>query len=369
MLSYRPAGDKAWNYVRPLPAVASFLYMKPQGSNIYECVVLDGLPSKVTSNSSDPPNSFHTSDLFSPHPTIPNAWKFLGRSDDRVTLMNGEKVLPLPFEHQVRQNEFVREALVFGIGKAIPGILIVPSEKALTLSEEDMFENIWPSIESANSHGEGFSQICREMVKMLAVGSEYPCTDKGTIIRAASYRQFSEVIESVYAEFENGPQDSTRQKLVLDVSELESYLLDMLKLRFGHDALTNTTDFFDAGVDSLQAITLWGSLKRELDIGAAVLGRNVVFEYPNVKSLAAHLYALRTGLEVQTEDELETMVELIEKYSSFDKHIPGSDQVHHEVVVRYPYSRGLRSLVLNHPLSLSCSQAPLALLEHTSSPN
>src|SRR4051794_8798126 len=105
MLSSRSSEDKAWNYLRPLPAVAKFLYFEPQGPDTYECVVLDGLPSKVVSNSSNPPNSFRTKDLFSPHPTIPNAWKYLGRSDDRVTLVNGEKVLPLPFEHQVRQNE------------------------------------------------------------------------------------------------------------------------------------------------------------------------------------------------------------------------------------------------------------------------
>jgi acyl carrier protein len=316
MTSARSPEDKAWNYLRPLPAVSKFLHFQPQGPDAYECVVLDGLPSKVVSNSSNPPDSFHTSDLFSPHSTIPNAWKYLGRSDDRVTLVNGEKVLPVPFEHQVRQNEFIREALVFGIGKSIPGILIIPSEKASILPEDELSEKIWRSVESANRRVEGFSQVSREMMKVLPVGAEYPCTDKGTLIRAASYRQFADVIESVYERFENGAGDRECEKLVLSKAELESYLLELFKTKLGLETLTKTMDFFDAGVDSLQAITLWGSLKREVDLGTATPGQNVVFEYPNVKSLAEHLYALRTGIGHRQDDELEFMAKLLQKYSS-----------------------------------------------------
>jgi hypothetical protein len=335
MLSSRSPEDKAWNYLRPLPAVAKFLYFEPQGSDTYECIVLDGLPSKVVSNSSNPPNSFRTSDLFSPHPTIPNAWKYLGRSDDRVTLMNGEKVLPLPFEHQIRQNEFIREALVFGIGKSIPGILVIPSEKASALSEYELYERVWRSVESANRRVEGFSQVSREMVKILPVGTDYPCTDKGTLIRAASYKKLADVIESVYERFENGAADDKGEKLVMGAAELESYLLQAFKTKLGFDELTSTTDFFDAGVDSLQAITLWGLLKREVDLGSATLGQNVVFEYPNVKFLAEHLHALRTGIEIRQDDELEVMAELVQKYSSFADHVPGPDQVDGQVVVSF----------------------------------
>ena len=344
MTSARSPDDKAWNYLRPLPAVAEFLDFQPRSAGAYECVVLDGLPSKVVSNSSDPPNSFHTSDLFSPHPAIPTGWKYLGRSDDRVTLVNGEKVLPVPFEHQVRQNQFVREALVFGIGKSIPGILIIPSEKASAIPEDELFENIWRSVEAANRRVEGFSQVSREMAKILSVGADYPCTDKGTLIRAASYRKFADIIESVYERFEKGAEDREGQKLVMNTAELELYLLELFKTKLGLETLTKTTDFFDAGVDSLQAITLWGSLRREVDLGIATPSQNVVFEYPNVKSLAEYLYALRTGIELRHDDELEVMAELVQKYSSFVKHVPGPEQVGGQVVVSYRTSSPYQSL-------------------------
>lgn len=84
--SNRPVDDKYWNYLEPPPHVAPYLYWHPYAEGFYECVVLDGHGGKEVSNSDDPPNSFHTSDLFEPHPSLPNRWKFVGRIDDRITL-------------------------------------------------------------------------------------------------------------------------------------------------------------------------------------------------------------------------------------------------------------------------------------------
>jgi thioester reductase-like protein len=329
MTSYRDQDDKAWNYLRPLPSVAPFLLMSPQGDGSSECICLDGLPAKVTSNSSDPPNSFRTSDTFLPHPTIPNAWKYLGRIDDRVTLVNGEKVLPVPIEHQVRQNEYVREALVFGIGRAFPGMLIVPSDKAIGMNKSEIFEKAWSNIELANTKAEGFSQIQKEMVEVLEPCADYPATDKGTMIRLASYRTFGDVIDSVYDRFESAAVTESGNKLSLGFSELKTYLLRLFSNELHLGGLEENTDFFDAGVDSLQAIKARSFLKRGLNLGTSDLDQNVVFEHPSVEKLAAHLFALRTGEKVEQEDEIHTMSQLIQKYSSFEKHL----QPRREVII------------------------------------
>ncbi|TVY93810.1 Adenylate-forming reductase [Lachnellula willkommii] len=327
MTSYRDQDDKAWNFLRPLPSIARFLQMAPQGDGSYECICLDGLPAKVTSNSSEPPNSFRTSDTFLPHPTIPNAWKYLGRIDDRVTLVNGEKVLPVPFEHQVRQNEYVREALIFGIGRAFPGILIVPSEKAIGMSKAEIFEKAWPSIVLANTKAEAFSQIQEEMVEILEPCADYPATDKGTMIRLASYRKFADVIDAVYDRFESGAVTESGDKLSLDFDELKAYLLRLFSTELRLTDLAESTDFFDAGVDSLQAIKARSFLKRELDLANSELDQNVVFEHPSVEKLAAHLFALRTGEELELEDEIHAMSQLIQKYSSFESHLQPRQEV------------------------------------------
>lgn len=71
----RPQGDPTWNYLRPSPHVLLYLYMRHVEENIHECVILDGFPNKLVSNSDDPPNSFYSSGLLTPHPNIPGAWK------------------------------------------------------------------------------------------------------------------------------------------------------------------------------------------------------------------------------------------------------------------------------------------------------
>jgi hypothetical protein len=334
MTSFRPAEDKAWNYVRPLPKVEPYIHMAPRGPNIFECVVLDGLPSKVVSNCDVPPRSFNTSDLFSPHPTIRNAWKYLGRLDDRVTLVNGEKVLPVPYEHQIREHELVREACVFGVGRALPGLVIVPSEKALGMSKKDLLDSLWPVVAAANARVESFSHISPEMIEILDVRADYPCTDKGTMIRAAFYKKFEGLINSIYLRFEAPAAGKSEGGLALDRDQLKHYLYGIFAGKLGFEGLDDSSDFFEAGVDSLQAITVRGIMMRELDFGTKALGQNVVFEYPNVPALAEHLYSLRTGEKSTQTDEIEVMRQLIQKYSTFNRHVPGSDIPDGEVVVR-----------------------------------
>jgi Phosphopantetheine attachment site len=343
MTSFRPVEDKAWNYVRPLPAVEPYIYMAPRAPNTFECVVLDGLPSKVVSNCDDPPRSFNTSDLFSPHPTIRNAWKYLGRLDDRVTLVNGEKVLPIPYEHQIRENELVREACVFGVGRALPGLIIIPSEKAIGMSKIEILESLWPVVQAANARVESFSHISPEMIEILNVGAEYPCTDKGTMIRAAFYKKFEDLINDIYLRFEAPAASRTEGGLVLDRDELKTYLSVIFTDKLGFEGLSDSSDFFEAGVDSLQAITARGIMMRELDLGSNALGQNVVFEYPNISALAEHLFSLRTGEEMDQTDEIEVMRQLINKYSTFSRHVAGPNVPDREVVVSTFLSFGLLS--------------------------
>lgn len=336
MTSFREPEDKAWNYMRPLPLPKKYMRMIPRGGNTFECMVVDGLPSKSTSNSDDPPGSYYTRDIFTPHPTIPDAWKYLSRLDDRVTLINGEKVLPIPYEHTVRQHELVQEAVVFGVDRAVPGLMVVPSAKTASLPREEVRRALLPTIELANARAEEFGRIAPEMIEMLDAGTEYPRTDKDSVIRAAFYRTFAGQIEDVYRRFE-APQlgaGSTALR-ALGYEELVQYLLDLFRNNMDKASLEPTTDFFEGGVDSRQAITARAQITRELDVGGKPVGSNVVFEYPSVEQLARYLYALRTGsAEDDGEDgEIAAMAELIEKYSDFEPRKSGPVEIDGETLV------------------------------------
>ncbi|KAH7120451.1 hypothetical protein EDB81DRAFT_847774 [Dactylonectria macrodidyma] len=344
-----PAIDKAWNYVRPLPKTKPYLLFDEITTGIYELVVLDGLTTKTTSNSDDPPNSFRTRDTFVKHPTLDDSWKYLGRLDDRVTLFNGEKVLPVPYEHRVRQSELVQECLVFGVGRAFPGLLIIPASQAGDKTSSELLDLLWPTIQDANEKAEQFGRVSREMVEVLPVGTEYPRTDKGTVIRAACYQHFEALIEDKYQKFEN---PDTTDRLALEMPELKEYLTKLLTERVGVTHLTDEMDFFDAGLDSLQAITARAHIVRELDLGGNVPGQNVVFEHPSVVQLATYVDSLRKGSTVQEKTETEIMQDLVAKYSSFEPFKRGTQVPDGEVVLLTGATGSLGAHVLSQLLAL-----------------
>ncbi|KAK7222781.1 hypothetical protein V2G26_010784 [Clonostachys chloroleuca] len=345
-----PKTDKYWNYVRPLEKVKPYLWFDEITPGIFELVVLDGLPTKTISNSDEPPNSYRTRDTFVKHPTIADAWKYLGRLDDRVTLFNGEKVLPVPYEHRVRQSELVQDCLVFGVGKAFPGLLIMPSEHAAATPAEELLDQLWPIIDDANEKGEQFGRISREMVAILPAGTAYPRTDKGTVIRAACYQHFNDLIESVYEKFETSADGGER--LALEGSELQDYLKNLFTERVGVQILDNETDFFAAGIDSLQAINARSHLVRELDLGGNVLGQNVVFDYPNITRLTEYLVSLRTGSTIVEKKEEEIMEELVAKYGKFEPFQAGTSVPEGEVVLLTGATGSLGAHILSQLLSL-----------------
>lgn len=314
--SVRPTGDLDWNYLRILPDVRKYVLMDEIATGIFECVALDGLRSKNTINSDDPPRSFRTRDLFMRHPTNPDLWRFVSRLDDRLTLVNGEKVLPIPMEGRIRQEGLVKEAIVFGDGKSLPGILIVKADVASHLSNVDFLERIWPAVEDANSRAESFSRIPKELIVILPADVAYAKTDKGTFIRAQVYAQFKDQIETAYANFESG--DDEVGTVALPLPELETYLLQRFREHLDVQ-LSATDDFFALGIDSLQCMKMWSLMKKELDFGGrqSQLGQNVLYETGNVQALARHIDGLRTGTMEQVKDTHQVMGGLVEKYSSF----------------------------------------------------
>lgn len=344
MTSFRPPGDKEWQYMRLFRPASDFTLMDEIAPGVFECVGLDGLPSKGPSNSkppysvSNPECSFRTADLFTRHPDPKksNYYKYLSRLDDRITLVNGEKLLPIPVEGRIRQDELVREAVMFGFQRTVPGLLIFRSnEKALDLSESEYLESVWPTIEAANSKAESFSRVPREMIIIKRGDVSYPRTDKGTSIRAQVYQHFAEDIDRCYEAFEKGAEAESGS-LQLDAAGIEQWLMAKFSQDFDINLPSVETDIFSAGVDSLQTTRLWRAIRKELDLGECEnLSQNIVFEKGTVQELGKHLYQLRTGAGASDgEDEFDVMAEMIDRYSSFAKHFPArNSRPESEVVV------------------------------------
>ena len=201
MTSNRPAGDKEWNWLRPPEALLPFLRWTKHG-DAYECVIADGWKSKVVSN--QPDGSYATRDLFVRHATKTDRFKYVGRLDDWLALVNGEKINPVQFEQTVLTDARVAEAVVFGAGQVAAGLVIVAAKGYDGVSEDEFIKLLQPTIDAANARAEAYAKIDREHIRVMRAEAinDCPKTDKGTVIRAAFYKKFEALIKSVYEDAE-----------------------------------------------------------------------------------------------------------------------------------------------------------------------
>ncbi|OBT64985.1 NRPS-like protein [Pseudogymnoascus sp. 23342-1-I1] len=261
--------------------------------------------------------SYATKDLFTPHPSIPNSWKYSARLDDTIALLNGEKVGPTDIEQAIRDNKYVREAVVFGNGKPQLGMMIIPSEDTIGIPENQILEYIWPVVESSNSVAPGYARVSVEMLKLLPASSTYPQTDKGTVIRQAFYKLFEKEIEEVYSRSElasstNAPSPEP---------EIRDFLKEEICNLNGQTKLDDDTDLFSIGLDSLQALQLRSLILKKLPISGKALAMNFVFDFPSVNALTEELVLLQDGQTSKSIPVQEQMAQLIEKYGGFQHHV------------------------------------------------
>ncbi|RMJ25467.1 NRPS-like enzyme [Aspergillus sp. HF37] len=313
----RDDGDDSWNFIRIYANIRKDVYMNPLGDGHYECVYLKSHPALSTSNSDFPtPGSWHSKDVFTPHPFIPDVWKYVTRIDDRITLVNGEKVLPLPIEGRIREDSLVREAVVVGVDRPIPGLLVFRATLGDHLSDEAYLDAIWPSIVDANSRAEKFSQITREMVALIPSDVEYPQTDKRSAIRSQVYSKFAHDIDEMYARLFGEHEGS----LQLDLPDLEDYLLSTFRDAAEVPLESLDTDFFTAGVDSLKAIQTRRIIQENLQLNGHQLCQNIVYSTGNIRRLARYLHTLANSEKVEETDERAVMKDLIDRFSRFHEH-------------------------------------------------
>ena len=287
----------------------------------YECVIADGWEEQGRLQPTGR-QSYATRDLFVRHPTKTDRFKYVGRLDDWLALVNGEKINPVQFEHTVQTDPHVAEAVVFGAGQIAAGLIIVPAKGHDDVTEDAFIALVQPTIDAANAQAEAYAKIDREHIRVLRAEAidDCPKTDKGTVIRAAFYKKFEALIKSVYEDAER----ATGGHLELDrdgtVAWLERLLVEILELDEAKAArLAEDTDFFAMGLDSLGAYRVFSRIIKTLDLGPRVseVAANVCFEYPNVAALASHLSALRSGGSYTKRTEIDEMQALIDRYGRF----------------------------------------------------
>lgn len=345
-------GPGDWNYLRFHPSVgASF---EPVAGDAYELVMRrdDDRPQTAFSiRGQEDVDHYRSNDLFTPHPTVPDAWRWRGRADDIIVFSNGEKTNPIAMEqHVVVQNPEVASAVVVGTRRFQPALLIElaagvvvgdndsgASQGGLldTARQADLIERIWPSIQEANRVAPAFARVDKALVLILPTDRPLIRAGKGTIQRAASIAQYAAEIDALYdnadvVDDKGDDDDPSREAPVAltDVESVRRFIRDSVdKVTDGFDSKTGAvqTDsteetFFDRGMDSLMALQLVRILRRGLH--RPDLGLSTIYSNPTVSQLQA---TITSGPEwdVHEDSDAKLMGPFLKTYSELIQQIRG----------------------------------------------
>lgn len=149
-------------------------------------------------------NVYPTKDLWHKHPTKPNHYFYEGRVDDLIVYKNVSKFNPLGFEEQLRTNPLVRCPIVIGNYRQQSALLVELEDPAKSLPQEEVLDQIWPTIEDANSIAPKHAIIQRTHVMFEKPEKPFQRTAKGTVQKLPTLRLYQEEIDELY--LKNGDQ-------------------------------------------------------------------------------------------------------------------------------------------------------------------
>ena len=313
------AVDKKWQYLRS--NASPYLKFEPQEDGLAELVILSSWPHMAKRNRDDGP--YATADLFAPHPTIPNAWRYHSRADSQLTLITGKKFDPAPLEDAIATSPLLSDVLIFGNGQQVPGALLFRSTKSADIPDDELLSAIWPSIEKLNAESQGHTRLSKLMLTMMpndAAGLEK--SSKGTVMRGQAEKRYATEIARAYDSnanvSANGVFSSTGTGVADD--EVPNAVLRVIQhVLDTSNPIPEEGDLFSFGVDSVHCMRIRALLQSKiLPPPAAPLPLNVVYDCGTVKRLSKYLIGIRKGQKLETEDETQLMRDLVREYSSFN---------------------------------------------------
>ncbi|KAF2965609.1 hypothetical protein GQX73_g7969 [Xylaria multiplex] len=306
--------DWEWHEFSPHCKHEMQLFDPEEGT--YELVIMSGESSKNTAavyhNLPHSRGQFHTKDLFIRNAEKPNLFKYYGRKDDIITLSNGEKFNPIPFELRIQGDSSIKGALVIGNGRSQPALLLEPKS-----SEQPSLEDLWPLIEKSNTLVPGQGRIHRGMIILGCPDKPFARTGKGTIIRRLTEDAYRSEIEKLYVDMHSSnvyDLQADAQTLSYDRVTISKFLRSILTAGFPAGvSIDEDQDFYSVGLDSVQTTILVSSLKRNLKGHTTAscdwITPRTIFKNPTIHALCELFYEfLNEGTIPKHNDENEDVV-------------------------------------------------------------
>ncbi len=239
---------------------------------------------------------------------------YVGRADDTLVHMNGEKTNPVPMEQSIKSSPLVRDCLVFGrdslAREASSFLTRMPGCHMRTCPNK-----------KGKPHSRSRSSLCcaTSMVRPHTLTSctrddslppshaKFPVADKGSIKRAPANQLYANDIAQLYTEFDLGTSTPDEAKATIESKEqLEPLLQDILeryldlKLDDKKDA-----DLTGLGVDSVMDSQIRSQIHRSVRMPTPLPG-TIVFQHPTLHRLTDAVYTI-SRLELRMVPLLQTV--------------------------------------------------------------
>ncbi|TGJ78269.1 hypothetical protein E0Z10_g10497 [Xylaria hypoxylon] len=324
--------EGGWRYVRFHPCTGAFF--EEITSGIYELVIRRQADTKTQTGFSirgfENLAEYRTRDLFEPHPTLPDTWRWRARADDIIVFLNGEKTNPVSMEQFVvaKNPTLVNGAIVIGAQLLQAALVIEPKDLASTMTTAEkaaLIEHVWPSVLEANKSVPAHAKVEKSLI-LVTDRKGLIRAGKGTIQRTASISQYTDEIEKLYASIEvtfdeEEDQDSAVVRLrsvdLTDTDSVSRLIWRTVRGLTGWTDIDESTSFFEAGMDSLQALQLSRALHKSLQVSSLAL--STIYQNPSALQLAQSLS--RAATETSTE-ETNVADELLSSYRNQILQIP-----------------------------------------------
>lgn len=269
---------------------------------------------------------YNTKDLYRPHLTLANHWIYQGRSDNIIVFTNGEKLNPVSIENTMMNHPDIKGAVVVGMNRFQPALFLEPVEHPKTFQDHaDFIESIWPLVVKANKETVAHGQIGKRYIALSRPDKPFARSGKGTIQRALTVRMYKDEIDQLYRRA-GEVSKSEAPKLDLQTKDtLTKSILEMFENSLQAPKMEPDTDFFSAGIDSMQVINVSRMLRSSLEaagiqIDASAVATRVIYGHPTPRRLAEYLFSVvkKGGQDAGTgdmEQETRSMEALVEKYT------------------------------------------------------
>ncbi|KAI1329023.1 acetyl-CoA synthetase-like protein [Xylariaceae sp. FL0255] len=214
---------------------------------------------------------FETKDLFRKHPTL------------------RYKLNPVKTEELIERHPAVKGALVVGSGRFPTALLIEPA-RSLAGEEQknELIETLWPTIVVANEKCESHGRIEKMLFFFTVPDRPLPRGGKGTIQRANAVHLYKHEIDPLYTSTEKTGAESGQDFPVILTFDTQLAPKTPFKL---------DTDFYTAGVDSLQVIGICHRLRNSfvacgLEKVAAIVNIGLIYKCQTLRRLGGYLFPL-----------------------------------------------------------------------------